>query len=120
VAEASFSFSASVTMRPFLSRAFVKKSHIVTFARLTVWVFQSVAKGEYTHCHDIGLRLAAHRAGGAVASSVVMLGWQSFLCANPASPLSPVRRLVWQSCGKGVPPLPNPRQSLPVLRKMAA
>jgi hypothetical protein len=38
---AGVALASSVTMRPFLSRAFVKKSHIVTFARSTVgWAGQ--------------------------------------------------------------------------------
>lgn len=55
--------ASSMTMCPFLSRAFVKKRHIVTFASST--------------------------AGQ-------------------------------ESCAKGVPPLPVTRQSVPVLRSMAA
>jgi hypothetical protein len=42
--------TTSVTMRAFLSRAFVKKNHIVTFARSTVGRTGSVAKAGYSHC----------------------------------------------------------------------
>ena len=42
--------ASSVTMRPFLSRAFVKKSHIVTFASSEGWLCQSAAKTEYRPC----------------------------------------------------------------------
>ena len=41
-----------------------------------------------------------HRAGCAIAGSVVMLGRQSFLCADPTSPLSPDQRPVAQPAVK--------------------
>jgi hypothetical protein len=47
---AGYAVASSVTMRPFLSRAFVKKSHIVTCHQFDSRLGQSVAKAEYRHC----------------------------------------------------------------------
>lgn len=43
-------FSTSVTMPPPASRAFVTARRIVTLARSTAWVFQSVAEALLRHC----------------------------------------------------------------------
>ena len=47
---AGYAIASSVTMRHFLSRAFVKKSHIVTCHQFDSRLSQSVAKAEYRHC----------------------------------------------------------------------
>lgn len=88
--------TSSVTMRHTASRSLVAEWHIVTchvFEVLWVW---SVGKADYRPAKAFGLGSLSHRAGIAIASSVVILGCQSFLGVSPASPLSPVQRSVWK------------------------
>jgi len=90
--------ASSVTMRLFLSRAFVKKSHIVTYHQFDGWLGQSVAKAEYRHCQDarthrqllrkdgsmsavalgVGLGSLAHRAGIPVRAPLVLHSYGKF------------------------------------------
>ena len=72
---AGIAVASSVTMRPFLSRAFVKKSHIVTCRQFDGSLSQSVAKAEYRHCQDA-------RKSSPVASQ----GWQHERCGAGCVP----------------------------------
>ena len=63
--------ASSVTMRPFLSRAFVKKSHIATFASSRGWLCQSAAKAEYRPCRVTPMKACASQHG---SQSAIALG----------------------------------------------
>jgi hypothetical protein len=49
MADMLLALSSSVTMCPFLSRAFVEKSHIVTYRKFDGRSVLSVATAEYSH-----------------------------------------------------------------------
>ena len=54
---AGIAIASSVTMRPFLSRAFVKKDHIVTYRQIDGWLCWSVAKPRYFHKRQVHLNM---------------------------------------------------------------
>lgn len=89
--------ASSVTMRPFLSRAFVKKSHIVTCQQFDGLLGQSVAKAEYRHCQDARCHHQLLRKDGSMSAVALGVGLGS-LSHRAGIPVRPP--LVRHSFGK--------------------
>jgi hypothetical protein len=61
-------------MRPFLSRALVKKGHIVTYLQFDCLCSQSVAKAEYRHCQTARSHRQLLRKDGSMSAVALGVG----------------------------------------------